>query len=317
MAGWRDLLSEQNELILPWTGGREVSCRDRSWRIGGKLPREYGWFRFNVGGGRVAILLGPGDLDPGFEEGHPILKGFLVGNRLIPDNAQVTPDPDRIISQALEVFIVEPGLERFARAVAVRVTNGNYVYIRQEFPQGPEQAVNEAYQDRKASLDSIQGVTPALELAFRFVTRERERSEEREREAERRRAEELKKLEEAERLRILMKDATTGVGRRALAARDFNAAARAALAITGAELLDARASHNRGEMVVQYRFRNRRLECVVERDTLHVVDSGICLTGHQYDRMFTLESLPAVVDDAIDRGVLHVFRGEDEQDHDW
>lgn len=303
---WRDLLSDKESRILPWTGSRTVSCRDRSWRINGKLPREYGWFRFETDGGRDATLLEPADLDPGYEEGHPIAKGFLVGNRLIPDGARVDPDPDHLIDQTREVFLVEDGLEHFARAVAVRTTKGDWVYMRQEFPQGPEQAVIEAYQDRKSSVDDIPGVTPALDLAFRFITREREKAEERERERKRRRIEEERKREAEARFQEALRTVGSAVGRRAIAKHDFNTAARAALAITGAELLDARPSRNRGEMVVQYRFRNRRLECVVERDTFHVVDAGVCLAGH--DRLFTLESLPAVIDEALDRGVLHVFR---------
>lgn len=316
---WRDLLSDKIELVLPWTGGRTVSCRDREWRIEGKLPREFGWFRFSTDGGRNATLLEPSDPDPGFEEGHPVIKGFLVGNRLIPDTARVVPDPSRIAEQTQEVFIVERGLERFTRAVTVRVTNGNLVYIRQEFPQGPEQAVLEAYQDRKTSVDDIPGVTPALDLAFRFITMERAMAEERVREAER-----VRRLKEA------MKSIGTGAGRRALAKQDFDAAARAALAITGAEFLESLDAYNKGERIVRYRFQGRRLECVVNRDTLRVTDSGICLTdpstGEKGDTYFTLESLPTVVAEAIRDHKLVVYRHgggdgldayDDQDPNDW
>ena len=65
-------------------------------------------------------------------------------------------------------------------------------------------------------------------------------------------------------------------------------------------------------MVVQYRFRQQRLECVVERHTLRVVDAGVCLedhdTGEKGDRELTLESLPPVVGQAIDEGRLVVWR---------
>lgn len=40
--------------------------------------------------------------------------------------------------------------------------------------------------------------------------------------------------------------------------------------------------------------------------TLHIIDSGICLTGNDF--LFTLESLPPTIGEAIDEGVLHVFR---------
>ena len=109
-----------------------------------------------------------------------------------------------------------------------------------------------------------------------------------------------------------MRATGTGAWRRALARRDFEAAAREALRLSGAELLDARPAYGRGEMIVQYRFRRRRLECVVDRATLRVSDAGICLTdevtGERGDTYFTLESLPAVVGEAMDRSLLVVYR---------
>lgn len=318
---WRSLLSDKVELVLPWTGGKTVSCRDRSWRIEGRLPREYGWFRFSTDGGRGATLLGPADPDAGFEEGHSAIKGFLVGNRLIPDTARVTPDPEHLLDQTLEVFIVERGLERFARAVVVRVTNGNCVYIRQEFPQGPEQAVIEAYQDRKASVDDIPGVTPGLDLAFRFISRERTLAEERAKEIERLRIEEEKKLAHEERLREALKSAGTGAGRRHLAIQDFDAAARAALLISGAELIETLDAYDKDQKIVRYRFMNQRLECVVDKRTLRVTDSGICLTDHDTrekgDTYFTLESLPVVVAEAIRGRKLVVYRHGDGGNNRW
>ena len=317
---WKDLLSDKVELVLPWTGGRAVFCRDRQWTIEGKLPREFGWYRFETGGGRGAILLEPADSDPGFEEGHPRVSGFIVGNRLIPDNAKVIPDPNRLIDQTLELFLVERGLDRFSRGVAVRVTNGNHIYMHQEFPLGPEQAVLEAYQDRKTSVDDIPGVIPALDLGFRFITRERERAEERVRELDRLRIEEEKKRVAAERLQEAMKSIGTGAGRRNLAIHDFDAAAKAALAISGAVFLDSRDDPRRGLKVVKYRFQNQRLECIVDKLTLRVVDAGICLTDHngtKGDTLFTLESLPTAVDEAIQGHKLHVYLGDDGYEDAW
>jgi hypothetical protein len=246
----------------------------------------------------------------------------LVGDRIILDDARVDPDPAKLIDQTLSVFLVERGLERFVRASAAQ-TRGGLVYVAQEFPQGPETEVQMAYQDRKDSVAHVAGVTPALDLAFRWVSYQRLAAEEREREMERIRVEEERKQVEAERLKQAMKDMGTGAGRRALAQRDFSAAAKAALRLTGAELLDARPSYNKREMVVQYRFQNRRLECVVDRDTLRVVDSGICLTDHngvKGDTRFTLESLPGVVAEAIRGGKLVVYRhvdGDRGYDDDW
>ncbi len=315
---WEQLLAGDEERILPWTGSRKVYYKSRAWKIAGQLPAEHGWYRFRTTAGRDASVLAPADADPGFEEGHPLLRGYLAGDRLIPDDARVEVDPDRLVEQTRPVFLVEPGLERFSRAVVARTGGGYLVYMRQEFPQGPEDEVLTAFQDRLPSVDHVSGVTPALDLAFRWLVLERRRAEERARRyeewlaaEERRRAEEERRREDEERLRREI-ERGTGAARRELARRDFEAAAREALGLSGAELLDVRPAYGRRDMIVQYRFRRRRLECVVDRRTLRVKDAGICLTdeytGEKGDSYFTLESLPPVVGEALDRGVLVVYR---------
>jgi hypothetical protein len=311
---WKDLLSSGEEVTLPWVGGRKVHNWERTWNILGALPLEYGWYTFEISGGRGAELKEPIELvEPNleFENKHRIVRGYLVGDRVVPDNARVDPDPNKLIRQTKPVFLVEYGLERFARAVSIVGRDRKLIYMRQEFPEGPELEVQEAYQDRLESLDHICGVSPALDLAFRWVSYQRIRIEERQRELERRRVEEERKREEEERMRQAMQSVGTGIGRRVLAGYNFNEAAKAALSVSGAEFLDARELDNH-EMVVQYRFMNRRLECIVEKLTLRVLDAGICLTdeytGEKGDTYFTLESLPAVVGQAINENVLVIYR---------
>jgi len=311
---WEDLLSSKKNRILPWVDGRKIYADGRSWTIQGELPPEHGWYEFYTSSGRKASLIGPAesDVEFEFEPGRRIVRGYLVGNRLIPDNARVDPDPEKLISQTVPVFLVERGLDRFTRAVTVESGGGKLIYIRQEFPEGPEAEVQEAYQDRLSSIDHIKNVTPALDLAFRWISLQRLRAEEREKQRELRRLEEERRAAKAERLRQAMRDAGTGIGRRTLAKQNFNAAAKAALAVSGAQLLDAMPSRCQNEMVVRYRFRRRRFECVVDKNTLQIVDSGICLTdertGEKGDTYFTLESLPPVIGQAIDEDVLVVYR---------
>lgn len=320
---WQDLLSDGETRTLPWVGGRSLTYGDRTWTLKGKTPAEHGWYTFRTDGGRTATLVGSTDPDPEFETHHSRSRGYLVGDRLILDDARVHPDPDRLIEQTHPVFIIEPGLERFTRAVAGHTPQG-LIYIRQEFPQGPEAEVTAAYQDRLASVDHIPGVTPALDLAFRWLTYQREQAEERAREWERQRAEELAREAAAERFRQAVKNAGTAAGRRVLAPMDFETAARGALAVSGAELLDTRPSFRKGEMIVQYRFMQRRLECVVDQATLRIVDAGVCLDDHhgtKGDTFFTLESLPAVIREALNRNKLVVWRhvpgDHDPHRHDW
>ena len=309
---WRDLLVQEEVAVLPWVGGAEVISADdsRSWEIKGRRPREFGWYSFTVTGGRDAILGEAAEADPDFGAQRKCLQGYVVGARFIPDDARVDPDPTKLAAQTEPVLLVERGLERFARGVVVRVGE-KLVYLRQEFPQGPEVEVEDAFLEGEVDVVGVAGVTPALDLAFRWMTWLRAEEERRRREVARRRREaEERRAVEAERRR-LQGEVGTGDGRRRLAQVDFAAAARAALGVSGATYLGHREARGRGEMVVQYRLRARRFECVVGVD-LRVVDSGICLTdertGDVYDDFFTLESLPAVVMEAIDTGVLVVTR---------
>jgi hypothetical protein len=141
-------------------------------------------------------------------------------------------------------------------------------------------------------------------------------------EAERRRValeqarrEEAERRAREERRRELAERLGDGAGRRAMVPLDFAEAARAALAVGGAEYLDHRPSAQRGEVVVRFRVQKQRFECTCDEATLRIIDAGICLvdheTGERGDTYFTLESLPAVILEARRGGQLVVFRHVD------
>lgn len=322
---WRDLLDEGHKRTLPWVGRTMVHSAERSWSVRLPYPPEHGWFKFEAGGDRWASLVSrePVEPDSSYFTTMATYRGYVVGDRFILDSARVDPDPKKLIEQTKQVYCVEPGLDRFARATVVIDREGHFIYRSQEFPLGPENEALMAYQDRKDSLTGIAGVTPALDLAFQWISYQRIQAEVRRKEVERLLAEEAKKRAEEERVQQAMKDAGTAVGRRVLAARDFETAAREALKVSGAELLDVRPSCNKAEMVVQYRFRERRLECVVDKTTMRVLDAGVCLTDHNTgvkgDRLFTLESLPGVIGEAMNLNKLVVWRhldGDREDDNE-
>ncbi len=322
--GWRDHLQKDEEIVLPWTGGRSVRTGQREWSVEGRLPAEHGWFRFKSLPRSVRLL---GEADPSPDILKWRVRGFLVGDRVVPDGARVDPDPARIAGFSEPVHLLEPGLERFARVVAGRTfEDGPLVFASPDMPVGPEDEVLRAFQDREASVDGIRGVTPALDAAFRMESWRRTEADKRRAEIERARLEEEARLAAEERRRALAERLGDAGGRRALAAVDFTEAARAALAVGGAEYLDHRRSVNRREMVVTFRLDGRRFECVCDSATLRIVDSGICLVDHNTkergDDRFTLESLPGVILQSIRERRLHVFRHvdggpEDDDGEEW
>lgn len=313
--GWRDLLQSENEtLASPWTGGRSLRSGSREWTISGNLPVEHGWQIFALSG-RTAKLFGRTDPVPEMLK-HPAC-GYLVGDRLIPDGVRVDPDPVKLVDFSERVWLVEPGLDRFVRVSAGRTHEGGHlIYKAQEMPFGPENEVLQAFLDQKVSVDGIPGVVPALDAAFRMEVWQRAETRRRREEAEKRRREEEERRAKEERRQELVKKLGDGRGRREMARVDFDEAAKAALAIGGAELLDCRPSRQRDEMVVQFRLDHRQFECTCSAATLQIIDAGICLTDHRTgqrgDTFFTLESLPGVIREAERRRVLHVFRHVDD-----
>jgi hypothetical protein len=314
--GWRDLLQTGDEtFVSPWVGGRSLRRGARTWTIDGRVPKEPGWYSFKCGN-RTAKLSGQVD-NPGDVLGH-LVRGYLVGDRIVDDTARVDPDPVKIIDHSEAVNLVEPGLDRFARISAGRMfEDGPLVYERQEMPLGSEEVVLQAFLNKKESVDDIPGVPPALDAAFRMEAYQREEARKRREELERQRLIE-------ERRKYIQEKLGDGKGRRELAAEDFTEAARAALAVGGAQYLDHRKAVGRNEMVVRFQFERRQYECTCDRLTLGIVDAGICLidhnTGERGDTRFTLESLPGVIRQAKNGGRLVVFRhvdeGHDDDDHD-
>jgi len=303
--GWRDLLEEKNKTVIaPWVGGRNIFAEGRKFRLIGNLPEEHGWYCFDVIETRK-VRRKKEFVYPDFDwhESYKKREGYLVGDKLIPDDANFVFKIEKIFSETISVDLVEPGLDRFTRILTAEYENGRCLYVGQEFPLGPETEVMDAFQDRKKTINDIPNVTPALALAFRFESWRRALIEE-----ERRKADEER--QKRERCARLLEAVGTGPGRRAMANIDFRAACEACLSVSGAEYLDHRVLNGR-EAAVKYRFRGRRLECVINRDTFRIIDAGVCLDDHmgtRGDTFFTLESLPAVINEAINTGRLVVWR---------
>ncbi len=307
--------------ILVWLGGRTLRRGSRAWTIEGRFPVELGWYSFSVQARSAKLRWSHDVAAPDMESlGHEV-RGYLVGDRIVPDGVRVDPDPSQIAEHAEPVALLDPSLPRFVRVVAGRVSeDGPLVYKQQDFPMGPEDAVLEAFLERRAAVDGIPGVVPALDAAFRMESWVRGEVERRraEIEEERRRQEEQRSVKE--RRERLARELGTAEGRRRMAVADFGAAAKAALSLGGAEYLDHRRGYREGELIVTFRLLARRFVCSCDARTLRIVDAGICLTDSRTrvkgDTLFTLESLPPVILEAERLRVLHVtpaYRGDNDE----
>ncbi|MCA9625055.1 MAG: hypothetical protein KC731_38785 [Myxococcales bacterium] len=309
--GWRDyLMDEPEQVVFPWVGGRQLFEDHRVLTIFGELPKEHGWHAFAVEGRQVRWQ---GEAMPEPNRFVERFEGYLCGDRLVPDGVRVGHDMAELGRRCPPVFLVEPGLDRFTRVAAGRITgDGPLVYDGPAFPLGPEAEVLDAYLDGLDDVDHVPAVVPALDAVFR-IERWREKEAERlRRELEEQRRKQAEEEAREERRRQLVARLGDGALRREAAKLDFTEAARAALAIGGAELLDARAGYHAAEMIVRFRYFGGRYECTCDRDTLRIIDAGICLvdhaTGIKGDTRFTLESLPGVIGQASREGALVVFR---------
>jgi hypothetical protein len=305
--GWRDLLETGDERVtLPWTGGRSLHSKTRTFKINGRLPREHGWFSFKLKGTKAT--------DPQPAEPLDLLEspvfGYLVGDHVVPDDTRVDPDPQKILDYSEKVYLLPEELDRFSRVRAGRVyPEGPLIFIEQTFPFGPEDEVMNAFLDGQ-SIAEIREVTPALHAAYNMEVYQKELAEARRIELARIRAEEEAARAAEARRKELLEQLGDGAVRRELARQNFPEAARAALAVGGAEFLDSRKGR-RNEFVVKYRVDGQRLECVCDAN-LQIIDAGVCLVDHttneKGDTYFTLESLPAVIRQAIREHKLVVWR---------
>lgn len=315
---WKDLLQTGSEtLVSPWVGGRSLRSGSRHWRIEGPLPPEQGWveFKLQARSARFNRMCEAATEQLRYRE-----TGYLVGDRVVHASVRAVTQltPAKVLEVSERVYLLDAGLDRFTRVSAGRVSeDGPLIFIQQEMPLGPEGEVLNVFLDSKETITDIPEVTPALSVAFYLESWQKAEAIKRRREVEERlRAEEEARQLQARRQEMVEK-LGDAAGRRVMAQHDFEAAAKAALAISGAEYLAHRASYQRNEMVVQFRLDRRRFECTCDSRTLQIIDAGICLTAHDDDEFeegtkgdsfFSLESLPSVIREADREGKLVVFR---------
>ncbi|EPX61638.1 hypothetical protein D187_010257 [Cystobacter fuscus DSM 2262] len=304
---YRKFLAQVESVVLPYFGGAHVDQPSRRLRV--STSPAPGWYRFEVRG-RTATAresAGPEGLD-----GLPRVRGHLWGTRLVHEGA--VAEPVRLLP--------EDTPPRFAPLLARRWHDGGLVFETSEFESEAESTARLRL-ERRETLTELKGVPASLRAAFGYALLEtRARALDirfapaEVRGVVRGVAEQGAAVAEA-RLRTLAFERSIHVtrarhpdsreerthparGREEEASRVERALSRA-----GAWLLDSRRLSG-GQLEVTFDFMGERFQSIVEADTLRVVDAGLCLAGA--DALVTLESLPAVIREAIEEDVLVITR---------
>jgi hypothetical protein len=317
---YRKFLAKVETRVLPYFGGTRVDDRARRLRLTGALEAP-GWYEFLVKG-RDATVKGPADApDPMMD--LPLSRGHVVGEWLVGENASCEP----------MMLMPEDEPDLLAPARARRWPSGDLIFEAIDFEGDAEGAARDALADAR-SLEGIKGVSSALRAAFAYATLKkvsrdiaipfgaREVRKDVRAVSERGPAaavEALRRLDEERRLWRALHPEEPAPTAHHPPPRKYHGPeptlanaeerAEAALEAAGARMMSVRRMHG-NQIEVTYRFMEERFITICDALTLNVWDSGICL-GHgaaRGDRELTLESLPAVIREAIESERLVITR---------
>lgn len=265
-------LQSRDEIVrLPYFAGNTVCDDSRTYRLR-VAPTAPGWYAFTKAGRYLEVRepIEPECKAWSLKSYH----GYRAQNQLVTNDHQN------------RLFGAGNAIRRFTPISASAWFDGHLWFTGEEFESEIEMSVRNAFEDEQ-SISEIKGVTPALAQVFLLESAQRQLA----REAILRATE---NAERAERERQLAKWQLTIDGRIA-----------GALAHSGAMLVDWR-DQGSNQAVVRYKLGARKFECVIDKSSLQIIDSGICLDGA--DQELNLSSLPSAVQEAIETGQLHVYR---------
>jgi hypothetical protein len=311
---YRRFLAAPVEEVYPYFGGPFVETGERRLRLVGDA--EPGYWRFEVSGrnARPLAAVEPPDLS-----GLPAVRGYAVAAYLVSAGGT---------AERLGLAPPDEPLP-FTPIVARRWPTGELLFDVWDFESGVEDEVRRAYDDR-STLAAVRGASAALRAAFGYAVLLRTAREvgvpARPVESRAHLAALADEGEPAARRVLGLLDAERAAERETARtavvaasptpewtrARD-EALSRRASALTDrvADALFAARAGLRGlrrlagnQIEVRYDLDGEHFVSIVDVDTLQVVDAGICLSGS--DRELTLESLPAVIREAMRTGRLNI-----------
>lgn len=325
MVDYRKFLGKTDAVIAPWLGGPSIDAPGRRLKLSAP-PARPGWYRFELKG-RIATAMEAVEApDLG---ALPRVRGFLWRDRLVGEHARA--EPLHLMPEE------EPA--RFSPLSARRWHGGALLFDTVEFESESESAVREALATG-APLNTIKSVPAPLRAAYAFSLAEQTArrlavpvapSEIRQHvgriadggaaqaEAVIREliAERLQTEREMAELRARITAAQLRAEVQAVREqriqererRKETAEDRAWMALEKAGAAFESSRHVRDQQLeVIFAFMGERFISLVDEITLQVIDSGICLGHPPADDELTLDSLPAVIKEAIETDRLVILR---------
>ncbi len=321
-------LGKKEAAVLAYLGGPFAYGKDRRVRVDAPRPSN-GFHRFEIEG-RKARALAPEDAPD--LSGLPRIRGHYVRGWVTTPELRDARERVRGLERVRLMPDEEPTPLSIVRAR--RWHSGDLVFESLDFDGDIEEEARLRL-ERLEPLGEMKGVPPSLRVAYGVALslavaqrlhvplsvreaaaaapRIAEHGEDAAREfvlaLEARRAEES----ESARIRAIVHGRAPRepiIARRANP-RDVptldNAHLRAEIALDAAHarLLSSR-NLGDGNLEVAFEFMGERFISVIDAITLHVYDSGVCLAGA--DELVTLDSLPGVIREAINDGVLVITR---------
>jgi hypothetical protein len=298
----RKFLGRIQTLVLPYVGGPSVHAPDRRLRLA--EPIEPGWWRFEVRGRNAAPL---DRSEPPPLDDRPRMRGHLVGWWLFVSGSEVE---HLLLPPDEEAPVLSPATGR-------RWHGGVPLFEEVSFEDEPETNARLALEQGR-SIAGLRGMPPSLRAAWAYARLDI---------AARSLGVTLSPRVAMNVLPIVAEDSRDPLDlvvelqarRHTVQARYVpyepperertrdTAQQRAAdvLEAADATLLSTRFLAE-DQMEVTFRFMGQRFISVVDWRTLHVFDSGICLSGE--DEMLGLDALPSVIREAIEEDALNITR---------
>ena len=314
-------LNKKEHVVLAYLGGAHVFGKDRRLRVEGERPAP-GFHRFEVSGRNARSLeaVDPPDLgDLPKARGH-LVNGWLVSASGLGRLALMPVDEPPPLATARARTWHSGDLLFEALDFDSEVEEAARLRLEQSAPLGDLKGAS-------ATLRTAYGIALALSVGRRVGTpiavreaaghatrianigeaaaRELLLSIDRERLAEQNRA--WARALAAGRPLANLRGRRGAPGRTVVPTVE-NAAERAESALDGADarMLAARRLGAEGQLEVAFEFMGERFVSIVDVISLQVIDSGVCLAGE--DDLVTLDSLPGVIREAINGGLLVITR---------